>query len=215
MHEVVDPLLIVALTLNFVALGVSRIRGVINAVALQGILLGILPFFIHSDPEHWLRGVLLIGVTIALKGFVIPGFLVHAMREADIQHEVTPVVNYMTSLLLGAIGTGLAIVFAYTLPLAEKDAGSLVVPASFSTVWIGFLLLTTRKKAIMQVLGYLILENGIFLFGLLLLEAMPFLVEIGVLLDLFTGVFVMGIIIHHINREFASTDTENLAELKE
>ena len=54
-------------------------------------------------------------------------------------------------------------------------------------------------------LGYLVLENGIFIFGLLLLEAMPFLVEVGVLLDLFVGVFVMGIIIYHINREFAST----------
>ena len=62
----------------------------------------------------------------------------------------------------------------------------------------------------MQVLGYLILENGIFLFGLLLLEAMPFLVEVGVLLDLFTGVFVMGIIIYHINREFSSISTEHL-----
>ena len=67
----------------------------------------------------------------------------------------------------------------------------------------------------MQVLGYLLLENGIFLFGLLLLEAMPFLVEIGVLLDLFTAVFVMGIIIHHISREFASISTEHLTELKE
>jgi hydrogenase-4 component E len=67
----------------------------------------------------------------------------------------------------------------------------------------------------MQVLGYLVLENGIFTFGLLLLEAMPFLVEAGILLDLFTGVFVMGIIIHHINREFASVSTEYLAELKE
>ena len=63
-------------------------------------------------------------------------------------------------------------------------------------------MLTTRRKAIMQVLGYLLLENGIFMFGLLLLEAMPFLVEIGVLLDLFAAVFVMGIIIHHISREF-------------
>src|SRR5580698_1924907 len=102
MSQIIDPLLIVALTLNFVALGVSRIRGVINAVALQGILLGILPFFMHTDifthPENWLRGVALIGVTIALKGFVIPRFLVHAMREADIQHEITPVINCMTSL---------------------------------------------------------------------------------------------------------------------
>ena len=155
-------------------------------------------------------------MTIGLKGFVIPRFLVHAMREANIQHEVKPVVDYMSSLLLGALGTGLALVFSYTLPLADGAHSTLLlVPASLSTVWTGFLMLTTRRKAIMQVLGYLLLENGIFLFGLLLLEAMPFLVEVGVLLDLFTGVFVMGIIIHHISREFASISTEHLSELKE
>jgi hydrogenase-4 component E len=213
MLQVLDPLLIVALALNFVALGVSRIRGVINAVAFQGILLGLFPLLIHADIG--VRGILLVAVTIALKGFLIPRFLVHAMREANIQHEVKPVVNYMSSLLLGAVGTGLALIFSYTLPLAEEHADSLLVPAALATVWTGFLMLTTRKKAIMQVLGYLLLENGIFLFGLLLLEAMPFLVEIGVLLDLFTGVFVMGIIIHHISREFASTSTEHLAELRE
>jgi hydrogenase-4 component E len=213
MADFLDPLLIVALALNFVALGVSRLRGLIDAVALQGILIGLLPALVH--PDIGVRGFLLMAVTIGLKGFVLPRFLVHAMREANIQHEVTPVVNFMTSLLLGAIGTGLAIVFSSTLPLADEHTNSLLVPASFATVWTGFLLLTTRKKAITQVVGYLLLENGIFLFGLLLLEAMPFLVEIGVLLDLFTGVFVMGIIIHHISREFASISTEHLTELKE
>jgi len=208
-----DPLLILVLVPNFVALGVSRIRSVINAVAAQGILLGLLPFFVHQ--EIGLRGVALAVGTIVLKGFVIPTFLVRAMREADIQHEVTPVIAPTTSLLLGAIGTGLAIAFAHTLPLAGEHASLLLVPASLSTAWAGFLLLTTRRKAITQVLGYLLLENGIFLFGLLLLEAMPFLVEVGVLLDLFTGVFVMGIIIHHISREFASMSTEYLTELKD
>ena len=213
MLELLDPLLILALALNFVALGVSRIRAVINAVALQGILLGILPLFLHA--RIGLRGMLLVVVTVVLKGFFIPRFLTHAMREANVQHEVAPIVNFMSSLLLGAIGTGLAMVFASTLPLAEEHADALLVPASLSTAWAGFLMLTTRKKAIMQVLGYLLLENGIFLFGLLLLEAMPFLVEIGVLLDLFTCVFVMGIIIHNISREFSSISTEHLTELKE
>jgi hydrogenase-4 component E len=192
---------------------VSRLRGVINAVALQGILLGILALFVH--PEIGARGIVLVCVTLALKGFLIPKFLVRAMREADIQEEVKPVVNFMGSLLLGAVGTGLAMEFSDTLPLAEQHKHLLLVPASLSTVWTGFLMLTTRKRAIMQVLGYLILENGIFLFGLLLLEATPFLVEVGILLDLFTGVFVMGIIIHHINREFSSTSTEYLTNLKE
>jgi hydrogenase-4 component E len=211
--QLLDPLLIVALALNFVALGVSRIRAVINAVALQGILIGTFPLVMH--PDLGVRGVLLVAATVILKGLVIRGVLFYAMREADIQHEVTPVVGYMSSLFLGAIGTGLAVVFSSTLELADEHTNLLVVPASLATVWTGFLMLTTRKKAIMQVLGYLMLENGIFLFGMLLLEAMPFLVEVGVLLDLFTGVFVMGIIIYHVSREFASISTEHLAELKE
>jgi hydrogenase-4 component E len=213
MAQILDPLLIAALALNFVALGVSRIRAVINAVALQGIVLGILPLFVH--PQIGLRGMLLAAGMIGLKGLVIPALLLHAMREADVQHEVKAVVRFMYSLLLGGAGTALALAFSSTLPLADEHTNLLIVPASFSTVWAGFLMLTMRKMAIMQVLGYLLLENGIFLFGLLLLEAMPFLVEIGVLLDLFTGVFIMGIIIHHISREFSSLNTKHLTELKE
>src|SRR6266536_3595233 len=213
MVQFLDPLLILVVGLNFVALGVSRIRAVINAVAFQGMLLGTFPLFVQT--EIGLRVVLLVAGMIALKGLVLPAFLAHAMREANIQHEVQPVVGFMSSLLLGAVGTGLAMGFASTLPLAAGHADALLVPASLSTAWAGFLLLTTRRKAIMQVLGYLLLENGIFLFGLLLREAMPFLVEVGVLLDLFTGVFVMGIIIHHISREFSSISTEHLTGLKE
>ncbi len=138
------------------------------------------------------------------------------MREANIQHEVKPVVGLHE---LAACWARSAPAWRWSSRPRSRWPRStpslLLVPASLATVWTGFLMLTTRKKAIMQVLGYLLLENGIFLFGLLLLEAMPFLVEVGVLLDLFTGVFVMGIIIHHISREFASISTEHLTELKE
>jgi hydrogenase-4 component E len=214
MSQILDPLLILVLALNFVALGVSQIRTVITAVAAQGTLLGILALFGH--PEIGIRVILLVAVTITVKGFIIPRFLIHALREANINEQVKPgVVNYMGSLLLGAAGTGLMMELSDTLPLAEEHKHLLLVPASLSTVWTGLLMLTTRKRAIMQVLGYLLLENGIILFGLLLLDATPFLVEIGILLDVFTGVFVMGIIIHHISREFASTSTEHLTNLKE
>ena len=103
MTEVFDLLLILAVALNFVFLGVSRTRAVINAVAAQGALIGTFPLFVH--PEIGLRGILLGAVTIALKGRIIPSFLIHAMREADIQHEVEPVVGFIPSLLLGAVGT--------------------------------------------------------------------------------------------------------------
>src|SRR5688572_12085214 len=99
MVQMLDVLLILALSLNFYALGVSRIRAVINAVALQGILLGLCPLALHSGTG--LRTVILVIVTITLKGLVIPRLLVRAMREANIQHEVKPYIGYMASLLLG------------------------------------------------------------------------------------------------------------------
>ena len=90
------------------------------------------------------------------------------------------------------------------------------MPTALATVWTGFLLLVTRRKAVTQVVGYLVLENGIFVFGLLLAELhaaawwRP-----GVLLDLLVGIFVMGIVINHINREFASLDTGHLTSLRD
>jgi hydrogenase-4 component E len=213
MGSLLDPLLIVLLALNFFVLGVSRVRAVINAVAFQGALFGLLPLLVHQEGIG-VSAYVLVVAAVGLKGYLIPTLLLRAMREANIQREVEPLVGFLPSLLLGAVGTALALVFARTLPLVTEHAGLLLVPTSLATVLTGFLVLTTRRKAIVQVVGYLLLENGVFAFGMLLLEAMPFLVELGVLLDLFTGVFVMGIIIHHINREFASDGMEQLAELK-
>jgi hydrogenase-4 component E len=152
---------------------------------------------------------------LVVKAFFIPSMLLRAMREAAIRREIEPLIGFIPTVLLGAVATGLSLMYARTLPLAPEHVGSLLVPASLSTVLTGFLLLITRRKAITQVVGYLILENGIFIMGLTLLEAMPFLVEIGALLDLFVGIFVMGIIINHINREFSSLDTARLSALKE
>jgi hydrogenase-4 membrane subunit HyfE len=93
------------------------------------------------------------------------------------------------------------------------DAAAAAVPVALATLMIGFIVLTTRRKALVQVAGYLILENGVFLFGLTQTENVPFLIELGVLLDVFVGVFIMGIVVFHINREFDSLDSTRLTEL--
>ena len=208
-----DLLLVAIVLLNFLMLGTSRIRSVVRAVASQGVILGLLPLFGHESFNPML--LLVCFGAIVLKGAVIPALLFKAMRNASIRREVEPLIGFTASILLGALGTGLAVIFSRSLPLDERSATMLTVPASFSTMFTGFLTLTTRKKAITQVVGYLTLENGIFIFGLLLLEAMPFLVEIGVLLDLFVGVFVMGIILNRIQATFSSLDTTRLTALKE
>jgi len=213
MASMLNGLLVAVLLLNLFALGTSRIRALINAAGLQGIALGLMPLLVHGHAN--LLSIVVALATIVLKGAIIPQVLLKALRDARIKREVEPIIGFMPSMLLGAVGTAASIALAAKLPPLQARVQPLIVPAAFSTVFTGFLLLTTRIKAITQAIGYLVLENGIFIFGLLLLDAMPFLVELGVLLDVFVGVFVISIIIHHINREFASLDTRHLSSLKE
>jgi hydrogenase-4 component E len=210
----VNLLVVGVLLLNLFMLGTSRIRALIQAAALQGIALAVMPLLLTGGHGGW-NAALIAVATVVLKGSLIPRMLLRALREAQIKREVEPLIGFVPTMLLGAAGTLLSIAFASGLPLEPQHRDLLIVPASFSTVVSGFLLLTTRIKAITQAIGYLVLENGIFIFGMLLVDAMPFLVEIGVLLDLFVGIFVVSIIIHHINREFASLDTRRLSALKE
>lgn len=213
MSNAVDALLVLVLLLNFFALGTSRLRAIINATALQGVVLGALAVLAHHQFNA--QPVLIAGGAALIKGVLIPWLLLRAMRDVSIRREVEPIIGYIPSLFAGAAATALAILFARTLPLAAEHTGSLLIPASLATVLTGFIILTTRRKAITQVAGYLILENGIFIMGLTLVEAIPFLVELGVLLDLLVGIFIMGIMIHQINREFSSLDTTELSRLKE
>lgn len=208
-----DTLLVLLFVLNVFALGTSRIRAVIRIVGAQGLVLGVLTLLVHETLD--VRAFAVAALTGTLKGVVIPGMLMRAMKKAQIRLAVEPFISLGASMLLGAVGAGLALAFTRTLPLIAGEEMRLLVPAALTTSFTGFLLLTTRLKAINQVLGYLVLENGIFLFGLLLLEAVPLLVEVGALLDLVVGIFVMGIIIDHIQREFSTMDTRELSSLKE
>lgn len=213
MNDWINLLIGVAMGLNLMALGSSRLPSVIGAMATQGVVLGVLPLLLEHE-FNW-RVAAVAVVTVAVKGFVIPGLLRRAMRAAHIEREIEPVIGFVPSLLLGAAGTVAAIAVARALPLLPEHAGSLVVPGALATVMTGFVLLVGRVKAISQVCGYLILENGIYLFGLLLIHSTPLLVESGILLDLTVGVFVLGIIVDRIQRAFDSLDTRKLTVLRE
>jgi hydrogenase-4 component E len=199
--------------INLLALGSARVPSLITAVAAQGVILGLMPFFVE---EHLGFVVTMVAVgTIVVKGFVIPALLRRAMRTAKIDREVQPSIGFVASLLLGAGGTIVAVALAHALPLRPEHRGSLLVPGAGAAVLTGFILLTGRSKAISQVCGYLILENGIYLFGLLLIHATPMLVEAGILLDVTVGIFVIGIIVDRIQRAFDSLDTRKLTVLRE
>lgn len=213
MSERLNLLIGLAMGLNLFALGSSRLPSLIRTVAVQGVLLGMMPLLIEPQFD-W--GVALVAAATALgKGAVIPALLRRAMRAVSIERELDPLVGFEGSLLMGALATIAAMAVVRWLPVLPEHAGSLLLPAAIATVASGFILLTGRVKAISQVCGYLIVENGIYLFGLLLIRTTPLLVEAGVLLDVTVGVFVIGIIVDRIQRAFDSLDTRKLTVLRE
>lgn len=212
MNATSNLLIGLAMGLNLLALGSGRLPSVIRAVAVQGMAIGLIPLLMERFEWTVLLASLL---TVAVKGFVIPHLLGRAMRAANIEREVEPFIGFVPSLLLGAGGTIAAVAFSRALPLLPEHTGLLLVPGALASVLTGFVMLIGRAKAILQVCGYLILENGIYLFGLLLIHATPLLVEAGILLDLTVGVFVLGIIVDRIQRAFDSLDTRKLTVLRE
>lgn len=204
----------VAMGLNLLALASSRLPSLIRAMSLQGVVLGVMPLLMGHEVLDW-RVVAVALATMAGKGVLIPALLRRAMRAANIEREIEPFLGYVPSMMIGAGGTIAAIALARALPLLPEHAGTLLVPGAIASILTGFILLIGRVKAISQVCGYLILENGIYLFGLLLIRSTPLLVESGILLDVTVGVFVIGIIVDRIQRAFDSLDTRKLTTLRE
>jgi hydrogenase-4 component E len=207
-------ILVLVLLTNLKLLGSSRLGASIRVVAAQGMVLGLLPILAHWH-ELSLHFALLAVGTIAIKGVVFPWFLFRAIREADIGREIEPYVGYAASLATGAVALGVSFWVCTKLPIPENIASPWLAPVSFFSIFAGLFLIVSRKRAVNQVLGFLVLENGIYTFGVGVAARTPFLVEVGVLLDVFVAVFVMGITIFHINREFDHINTARLSVLKD
>ncbi len=214
MRLLVDALIVLLILTNLRLVASSHLAACIYVVALQGLVLGLLPLLVGTDPLT-LRACVLSGLTMFLKGIIFPWMLLRALRAVQVRKEVEPLVGYTTSLLVGAVLLALAMWFGRRLPLPVSEASPLMVPLALFTIMIGLFAIVSRRKALTQVLGYLVMENGIYAFGLTFAREEPLLVELGTLLDIFMAVFVMGITIFHISREFDHIDTDRLSILKD
>jgi hydrogenase-4 component E len=205
---------LVFIVLVMALLGTSRLGACVRFVAVQGMALSALTLLLHHD-ELTLRIVLLAVGGIIVKGVAFPLLLSRALREANVRREVEPYVGYSVSLFVGVLAIGVSLWLGSRLPIPGGADSPLLVPLAFFTILTGLFLIVSRKKAITQVLGYLVLENGIYAFGVAFVPDEPMLVELGVLLDVLVGVFVMGIAIFHISREFEHMDVDQLATLRD
>jgi hydrogenase-4 component E len=214
MNSLIELVLIVLILANLVLVGTSRLASCIKAVGIQGFALGLLPLLL---PDHALNlGVIgLAAGSMVIKGLVFPLLLFRAMKVANVRHEIEPSIGFSLSVLVGIVCLALSLWLGGRLAPPRPVANPLVLPAALFTVLMGLFVIVTRVRALTQVIGYLVLENGIYLFGLALARDVPLLVEMGVLLDVFVAVFVMGITIFHISREFDHIDVDQLSTLRD
>lgn len=194
-------------------LGTSWISSGIRLLSVQG---GLLATIVLLDVDGGLavRGAVLAVTTLALKGALFPWLLARAQRTARVQEELEPFASYRLSVSGGVVALGVAVWLSRRLGLTPS-ADALLVAVGLFMAFVGLLMLVTRRIAIGQVFGYLVLENGIALFGLTVAQQEPLLIEIGILLDVFVAVFVMGIAIMHINREFDHIEVDRLDALRD
>lgn len=213
MNPLTDPILVVLILTNLTLLGSSRFASCIRLVAAQGVLLGLLPLVLGERLNARLAALALGGMLI--KGLLFPALLARAQRDAGVSRELDPRIGNTASMLAGIGGLVGSLWLASRLPLPPHTATTLALPTALFTIFVGLFLIVGRTKALSQVIGYLVLENGIYAFGIGLALHEHLLVELGVLLDALVAVFVMGIIIFHISREFDHIDVDRLSTLKD
>ena len=210
-----DICMVLVLLSVLLSLASSRLAALVKIMACQGVLVSLSPFFLHFDGR--LNGDLIfVHVMVAIKGFLIPGLLWLALRRISIKREVEPIIGYHASLFSGLVIMVLAVVIKGKFQAASGDS-ELLLTAAIATMSGGFFLMMGRRKAITQVIGYLMLENGIYLMGTALTKhsRTAHIIEFGVLLDLLVGVMIMGIILHNINHAFDDIDTDLLKRLRD
>ncbi len=213
MLPLLDTVHALALVSCFALLGTSRLGASIRWLSFQGVLLGLVPLIFHPGGLNWRAGFLAAGI-VALKGIGFPLILLRLRARAGTSREVQPFVSFVMSVLFGIVALGLSVWLAAAMKPALRQAPFEMLDSAIFLILVGLFLIISRRNALMQVIGYLVLENGIFVFGVIADVGTPLLVELGVLLDAFVGVFVMGIAIYHINREFGSIEVDRLSALR-
>jgi hydrogenase-4 component E len=213
MDTLIDIIMLILILSSLLLLGFSQLQSCIRAVAFQGVTMGLLPVLVgHHEKVIW--AILASTITIVVKGVLFPWLLLRTLRDAEVRHEDSPYVGYAASTIVGMIAFAISAWLSTRLPIFGGTLSMAVAPVPLFLIFVGLFIIVSRKKAISQILGYLVMENGIYVFGMVMLRDVPLLVDLGVLLDAFAAVFVMGVAVYHINREFEHMDVDQLDALK-
>jgi hydrogenase-4 component E len=177
--------------------------------AVLAIVIAMIGYF-GRDPELYFVAAF----SFILKAVILPHYLQRMRTRLDVSREIDPYVNYASSLIIA----GLLVLLAYTVTRPLMLVSTLPtrsgLPLAMGLIFVGFFVILSRKKALTQIVGFLVLENGIVLLAALGTYGIPLIVEIGVFLDVLMGFLVMQVLVYQIHGTFESIDVDQLNQLK-
>lgn len=200
------------LSLFYVAI-TSRVKAYVNVLRVQGIILSVLLLlpFIYNFSVY---GIILPVTLLLVKVIIIPRYINKVILDLDIKRRIEPTIQQMVFLPL-VIASMIIIFFTCKVLSGSTEFDVIPFASGFSAIFIGIYIIMFRKKLIVHVCGFLILENGIFLFSTAIASEMPMMIELGTLLDIFVVVFLMGIALNRISSTFKGFEVAHLGRLKD
>jgi len=191
-----------------------RLSALVSLLTAQGVLLAALAALLGTQGGGAELYAVAFGVLV-LKAGVLPAVLRRALRDSGEVRDTQPLVNVPASILTASLLTLLA--YATSQPLVELDPSptTQAVPVGFAMVLLGFFALVTRRRALSQVVGFLLLDNGIATTAFLVTAGVPVIVELAVSLDLLLVVLVLQVLTARLRATFGGTDIDELRELRD
>ena len=207
---------IVSLLLMITLLRIStsgRLEIYIKMLSVQGLLLFSLVFFTVGHESYVTLAVAIIE-TLLLKAVFVPFYLNKVIKENHIKRETEPYVPHIFSLLMVSAGIGLSLAAAFYMKQEIPEVKIVLLGGCIAMILCGMFVILSRKKLITHVMGYCVLENGIFLLSLSAAKELPVIVSLGVALDAFIWVLLAGILVKIIRTEMNSQSIDELKGLK-
>ena len=204
-------LIIFIISLLYVSIA-NRIITYVRVLALQGFILFGVTFLQLKDIQTW-NLVLILLETIVFKAIAVPVFLSYLIKRNKITRETEPYLPHFISLIIITLIIVITVLLANSIQDTHLDKIFFIV--SLSTLFTGLYFIASRRKIITHVMGYLVIENGVFVLSLAVGNEMPMLVNLGIMLDIFASVLILGIFLNKIGDVFKDIDVNQLTNLKD
>ena len=156
-------------------------------------------------------------LTLVIKSVVIPKVLTYATRRLEIEYktETNPYISLRASIIVSALLVTLSYFFSQQMPFKSDPVVNIYLPVSMAQFFLGLLALVNRRSALSQIVGLLVIENGLFLFTLALTHGVSLIIEIGIFADILVGIVISSILLFRMSRTFDSLDVGKLENLRD